>query len=71
MFFKQAIACIKINKLLEDGEWRLNGKEQAPKLVRPCNCGYVILSNRNIHYLSGIEKSNPYIITKFPAQKSD
>jgi|WetSurMetagenome_2_1015567.scaffolds.fasta_scaffold357197_2 hypothetical protein len=71
MPLKQAIACNKINKLLEDGEWRLIGKKQAPKFAWSDNCGYVILANSNIHYLLDIEKPKPYIITKFPTQKSD
>jgi type I restriction enzyme R subunit len=48
----------------------LVGKEQARKYARTQNCGYVILSNGNIHYFWDIEKSNPSIITKFPTQKS-
>ena len=48
----------------------LVGKEQARKYARAQNCGYVILSNGNIHYFWDIEKSNPSIITKFPSQKS-
>jgi hypothetical protein len=71
MPLKQAIASIKINKLLEDAEWRLIGKEQAPKFARFRNCGYAILSNSNIHYFWDIDKSDPYIIWKFPTQKSD
>jgi type I restriction enzyme, R subunit len=48
----------------------LVGKEQARKYARAQNCGYVILSNGNIHYFWDIEKSNPSIITKFPTQQS-
>ena len=48
----------------------LAGKEQARKYARGQNCGYVILSNGNIHYFWDIEKSNPSIITKFPSQQS-
>jgi type I restriction enzyme R subunit len=48
----------------------LVGKEQARKYARGQNCGYVILSNGNIHYFWDIEKSNPSIITKFPSQQS-
>jgi type I restriction enzyme R subunit len=48
----------------------LVGKEQARKYARAQNCGYVILSNGNIHYFWDIEKSNPCIITKFPSQQS-
>jgi type I restriction enzyme, R subunit len=48
----------------------LVGKEQARKYARGQNCGYIILSNGNIHYFWDIEKSNPSIITKFPSQKS-
>lgn len=48
----------------------LVGKEQARKYARAQNCGYVILSNGNIHYFWNIEKSNPSIITKFPSQQS-
>ena len=48
----------------------LAGKEQARKYARAQNCGYVILSNGNLHYLWDIEKSNPSIITKFPTQQS-
>ena len=48
----------------------LVGKEQARKYARAQNCGYVILSNGNIHYFWNIEKSNPSIITKFPTQQS-
>ena len=48
----------------------LIGKEQARKYARGQNCGYVILSNGNIHYFWDIEKSNPSIITKFPTQQS-
>jgi type I restriction enzyme R subunit len=48
----------------------LVGKEQARKYARAQNCGYVILSNGNIHYFWDIEKSNPSIITKFPTQLS-
>src|SRR5664280_1246388 len=39
----------------------LVGKEQARKYARAQNCGYVILSNGNIHYFWDIEKSNPSI----------
>lgn len=48
----------------------LVGKEQARKYARAQNCGYVILSNGNLHYFWDIEKSNPSIITKFPTQQS-
>lgn len=48
----------------------LVGKEQARKYARAQNCGYVILSNGNIHYFWDIEKSNPSIITRFPTQQS-
>ena len=48
----------------------LVGKEQARKYARAQNCGYVILSNGNIHYFWDIEKANPSIITKFPTQLS-
>ncbi|HUX56300.1 MAG TPA: DEAD/DEAH box helicase family protein [Bacteroidales bacterium] len=48
----------------------LVGKEQARKYARAQNCGYVILSNGNMHYFWDIEKSNPTIITKYPTQKS-
>jgi type I restriction enzyme R subunit len=48
----------------------LVGKEQARKYARAQNCGYIILSNGNIHYFWDIEKSNPSIITKFPTQQS-
>lgn len=48
----------------------LVGKEQARKYARAQNCGYVILSNGNLHYFWDIEKSNPSIITKFPTQPS-
>lgn len=48
----------------------LVGKEQARKYARGKNCGFVILSNGNIHYFWDIEKSNPSIIIKFPTQKS-
>ena len=48
----------------------LVGKEQARKYARSQNCGYVILSNGNIHYFWDIGKSNPSIITKFPTQQS-
>jgi type I restriction enzyme, R subunit len=48
----------------------LIGKEQARKYARSQNCGYVILSNGNIHYFWDIEKSNPSIISKFPTQQS-
>jgi len=48
----------------------LVGKEQARKYARAQNCGYVILSNGNIHYFWDIEKTNPSIITKFPTQQS-
>jgi len=48
----------------------LVGKEQARKYARAQNCGYIILSNGNIHYFWDIEKSNPTIITKYPTQKS-
>lgn len=48
----------------------LVGKEQARKYARSQNCGYVILSNGNIHYFWDIDKSNPTIITKFPTQES-
>ncbi|MGC1391464.1 MAG: DEAD/DEAH box helicase family protein [Bacteroidales bacterium] len=48
----------------------LVGKEQARKYARAQNCGYVILSNGNLHYFWDIEKSNPTIITKFPTQQS-
>jgi type I restriction enzyme R subunit len=48
----------------------LVGKEQARKYARGQNCGYVILSNGNIHYFWDIEKSNPSIITRFPSQQS-
>lgn len=48
----------------------LIGKEQARKYARAQNCGYVILSNGNLHYFWDIEKDNPYIITRFPTQQS-
>ena len=48
----------------------LVGKEQARKYARAQNCGYVILSNGNLHYFWDIEKSNPSIITKYPTQQS-
>src|SRR5664279_2537475 len=48
----------------------LVGKEQARKYARAQNCGYVILSNGNIHYFWDMEKSNPSIIIKFPSQQS-
>ena len=48
----------------------LVGKEQARKYARAQNCGYIILSNGNIHYFWDIEKSNPSIITRFPTQQS-
>lgn len=48
----------------------LVGKEQARKYARAQNCGYVILSNGNLHYFWDIEKSNPSIITRFPSQQS-
>ncbi len=48
----------------------LVGKEQARKYARAQNCGYIILSNGNIHYFWDIEKSNPSIITKYPTQQS-
>ena len=48
----------------------LAGKEQARKYARTQNCGYVILSNGNIHYFWDIEKSNPSIITKYPTPQS-
>lgn len=48
----------------------LVGKEQARKYARAQNCGYIILSNGNLHYFWDIEKSNPSIITKFPTQSS-
>jgi type I restriction enzyme R subunit len=48
----------------------LVGKEQSRKYARAQNCGYVILSNGNIHYFWDIEKSNPSIITRFPTQQS-
>ncbi|HNW38384.1 MAG TPA: type I restriction enzyme HsdR N-terminal domain-containing protein, partial [Methanosarcina vacuolata] len=44
----------------------LVGKEQARKYARAQNCGYIILSNGNIHYFWDIEKYNPSIITRFP-----
>lgn len=48
----------------------LVGKEQARKYARSQNCGYIILSNGNIHYFWDIEKANPTIISKFPTQQS-
>lgn len=48
----------------------LVGKEQARKYARAQNCGYVILSNGNLHYFWDIEKSNPSIITRYPTQQS-
>lgn len=48
----------------------LVGKEQARKYARAQNCGFIILSNGNIHYFWAIEKSNPSIITRFPTQQS-
>ncbi len=48
----------------------LVGKEQSRKYARAQNCGYIILSNGNIHYFWDIEKSNPSIITRFPTQQS-
>jgi type I restriction enzyme, R subunit len=48
----------------------LVGKEQARKYARAKNCGYVILSNGNLHYFWDVEKDNPTIITRFPSQQS-
>lgn len=48
----------------------LYGKEQARKYARGKNCGYVILSNGNLHYFWDLEKDNPYVITRFPNQQS-
>jgi len=48
----------------------LSAKDQARDYARANHARYIILSNGNIHYLWDIEKGNPEIITRFPAQES-